>query len=160
MASGTAGTAEASTSLNAVDAALLDAGIGNINLVKLSSILPPGATIVPLPRLRPGAIIPAAYAVTVSDVPGETIAAAVGWAMPEDRTQPGVIMEVHDRITGKEAERRVEQMLDEALALRNAPIRERAVFVAEHQVVKVGCAVAAITLLGMQDLLEPDSDER
>jgi len=158
LAAGTAGGADASTPLNAVDAALLAAGIGNINLVKLSSIVPPRVTIVPLPRIRPGAIVPTAYAIMVSDVPGDTIAAAVGWALPEDRAAAGVIMEVHDRMSGKEAERQVEEMLDEAFHLRGARMRERAVFVAEHQVVRVGCAVAAVTLLGMDDLLDPAAD--
>jgi pyruvoyl-dependent arginine decarboxylase (PvlArgDC) len=32
-----------------------------------------------------------------SEVPGEIIAAAVGWALPENREKAGVIMEVHDR---------------------------------------------------------------
>src|SRR5206468_7432297 len=41
-AAGTAGNAEGSTPLNAFDNALLAAGIGNINLVRISSILPPG----------------------------------------------------------------------------------------------------------------------
>lgn len=36
------GSGEGATRLNAFDAALLDAGVGNTNLIKLSSILPPG----------------------------------------------------------------------------------------------------------------------
>ena len=39
----TSGSGEASTELNAFDAALLAAKIGDTNLVKLSSILPPRA---------------------------------------------------------------------------------------------------------------------
>jgi arginine decarboxylase len=158
MTAGTAGGADASSALNAVDAALLEAGIANVNLVELSSILPPDATIVPLPRIRPGAIVPAAYAAMVSDVPGDTIAAAVGWALPEDRQAAGVIMEVHDRVSGKEAERRVEEMLDAAFRVRGARMRDRAVFVAEHHVVRVGCALAAVALLGIDDLLDSASD--
>jgi arginine decarboxylase len=37
------GSGEGATPLNSFDAALLDAGIGNLNLVRVSSILPPGA---------------------------------------------------------------------------------------------------------------------
>ena len=40
MAAATAGRAEGGTTLNAFDNALLAAGIGNINLIKVSSILP------------------------------------------------------------------------------------------------------------------------
>ena len=95
----TSGSAEGTTPLNAFDNALLAAGIGNINLVKVSSILPPEAAIVDLPRLRPGAIVPTAYAAMTSEVPGEVVAAAVGWARPADPKANGVIMEFHDKAT-------------------------------------------------------------
>ena len=71
----TSGSAEGETSLNAFDNALLAAGIGNINLVKVSSILPPEAEVVDLPRLRPGAIVPTAFAAMTSEVPGAVAAA-------------------------------------------------------------------------------------
>src|ERR1700758_3341681 len=92
-AAGTAGNAEGSTPLNAFDNALLAAGIGNINLVRISSILPPGLEVVPLPRIKPGAIVPTAFAAQTGEVPGEVVAAAVGWARPEDPAKNGVIME-------------------------------------------------------------------
>lgn len=41
-----AGKAEGSTPLNAFDNALLDAGIGDVNLIKVSSIVPPGVEVV------------------------------------------------------------------------------------------------------------------
>jgi pyruvoyl-dependent arginine decarboxylase len=41
-----AGKAEGGTPLNAFDNALLDAGIGDVNLIKVSSIIPPGAEVV------------------------------------------------------------------------------------------------------------------
>jgi len=75
-AAGTAGNAEGSTPLNAFDNALLAAGIGNINLIKVSSILPPGVELVALPRIKPGALVPTAYAAMTSEVPGEVVAAA------------------------------------------------------------------------------------
>src|SRR5262249_30689843 len=62
MAAGTAGNAEGGTPLNAFDNALLAAGIGNINLVRISSIVPPGVELLPLPRIKPGAIVPTAFA--------------------------------------------------------------------------------------------------
>src|SRR5262249_1172367 len=83
-AAGTAGNSEGATPPNAFDNALLAAGIGNINLVRVSSILPPGVELVSLPRIKPGAIVPTAYSAMTSEVPGEVIAAAVGWARPED----------------------------------------------------------------------------
>lgn len=39
-----------------------------------------------------------------SEVPGEVITAAVGWALPENREKAGVIMEVHDKTARAEPE--------------------------------------------------------
>ena len=152
-AAGTAGNAEGSTPLNAFDNALLAAGIGNINLVRISSILPPGVDLVPLPRIKPGAIVPTAFAAQTSEVPGEVIAAAVGWARPEDPNKNGVIMEFHDKATREEAERVIVQMLEEAFRVRGEPIRDMQVFATEHRVERTGCAVAAVALLAHDDLV-------
>jgi arginine decarboxylase len=152
-AAATSGAAEGGTALNAFDNALLAAGIGNVNLVKVSSIVPPDVDIVALPRIKPGAIVPTAYAAMTSDTPGETIAAAVGYALPEDRTKAGVIMEYHDRADRKTAEDTVRAMLSEALAARGERAREVQVFAVQHRVQRVGCALAAVTLLSEDDLL-------
>jgi arginine decarboxylase len=152
-AAGTAGNAEGGTVLNAFDNALLAAGIGNINLVRISSILPPGVELVPLPRIKPGAIVPTAFVARTSEVPGEVIAAAVGWARPEDPQKHGVIMEFHDKATREEAERMILQMLEEAFRVRGERIRDMQVFAVEHRVERTGCAVAAVTLLAPDDLV-------
>ncbi len=153
-AAGTAGHAEGATPLNAFDNALLAAGIGNINLVKVSSIIPPEVDIVSLPRIKPGVLIPTAYAaITSSGVPGELISAAVGYALPQDRTKAGVIMEHHDKGPKDEAERVVRQMLEEAFRVRGETIREMAVVSAGHRVERIGCAVAAVILLTEEDIV-------
>ncbi len=149
----TAGHAEGTTPLNAFDNALLAAGIGNINLVKITSIIPPDVDIVDLPRIKPGALIPTAYAWMTGSVPGELISAAVGYALPQDRTRAGVIMEYHAKGSLAEAERMIRQMLEEAFRVRGETIRESKVFVAEHRVERIGCAVAAVTLLSEEDIL-------
>ena len=152
-AAGTAASAEGSTPLNAFDNALLAAGIGNINLVRVSSILPPGVDVVALPRIKPGAIVPTAYSSMSSEVPGEVVAAAVGWARPVDPAKNGVIMEFHDKATRDEAERMIVHMLEEAFRVRGEAIRDMQVFAAEHTVERTGCAVAAVALLGEDDLV-------
>ena len=149
----TAGSAEGGTALNAFDNALLAAGIGNVNLVRVSSIVPPDVDVVDLPQIKPGAIVPTAYAAMTSETPGETIAAAVGYALPQDRTKAGVIMEYHGPTGRAAAEAAVQAMLAEALAVRGERIRELRVVAAEHCVRTVGCAVAAIPLLSEEDLL-------
>ena len=144
-AAGTAGSAEGSTPLNAFDNALLAAGIGNINLIKVSSILPPGVELVALPRIKPGALVPTAFAAMTSEVPGEVVAAAVGWARPVDPAK-------NDKATREEAERMIVQMLEEAFRVRGETIRDMKVFAVEHRVERTGCALAAVTLLSDEDL--------
>lgn len=153
MAAASAGHAEGGTALNAFDNALLAAGIGNINLIKVSSIVPPDVDVIELPKIKPGALIPTAYAAMTSDVPGETIAAAVGYALPDDPAKPGVIMEFHDITDRETAERRIAEMLDEAFRVRGETIREMKIVSADHCVERVGCTVAAITLLSDDDLV-------
>ena len=153
MAAITAGHAEGGTTLNAFDNALLAAGIGNINLIKISSILPPEVPVIELPKIKPGALIPTAYAAVMSETPGQTIAAAVGYAVPDDPAKVGVIMEFHGVATRAEAERQINLMLDEAFRVRGELIRERGVLAAEHTVERIGCALAAVTLLADEDLV-------
>ena len=153
MAAATAGHAEGGTSLNAFDNALLAAGIGNINLVKISSILPPDVPVIELPKIKPGALIPTAYAAVTSEVPGEIVAAAVGYALPDDPAKNGVIMEFHGQASREAAEAQIRAMLEEAFRVRGEPIRELKVFAVEHTVERIGCALAAITLLAEEDLV-------
>jgi arginine decarboxylase len=152
MAAATAGHAEGGTALNAFDNALLAAGIGNINLLKVSSILPPDVPVVELPKIKLGALVPTAYAAITSETPGETVAAAVGYAVPDDPTKNGVIMEFHGVATRDEAERQIHAMLEEAFRVRGETIAERRAVAVEHRVERIGCALAAITLLGEDDL--------
>ena len=152
LAAATAGHAEGGTALNAFDNALLDAGIGNINLIKVSSILPPDVPVVELPKLKLGALVPTAYAAITSDTPGETVAAAVGYAVPDDPAKNGVIMEFHGVATRDEAERQIRAMLDEAFRVRGEPVAEMRVVAIDHRVQRIGCALAAIILPGEEDL--------
>ena len=87
------GASEGYTPLNAFDGALIQAGIGNTNIVKMSSIVPPHCKRISPIALPPGALVPAAYTSITSDVPGEIISAGVAVALPEDENQNGLIME-------------------------------------------------------------------
>ena len=118
----------------------------------VSSILPPEVPVVELPKIKPGALVPTAYAAITSETPGETVAAAVGYALPDDPVKNGVIMEFHGVASRDEAERQIHAMLDEAFRVRGETIAERRVVAAEHRVERIGCALAAITLLGEEDL--------
>jgi arginine decarboxylase len=152
-AAATAGHAEGLTPLNAFDNALLAAGIGNVNLIKVSSIVPPDVDIVDLPRIKPGALVPAAYASIESRTPGAVISAAVGYALPQDRTEAGVIMEHHAEAPREDSERMVREMLEEAFRVRGGRIREIRVVSSEHRVERIGCALAAVALLSEEDIV-------
>jgi arginine decarboxylase len=153
MAAATVGHAEGGTTINAFDNALLAAGIGNINLVKVSSIVPPDVAIIDLPKIKPGAIIPTAYAAMTSETPGETVAAAVGYAIPDDPAKNGVIMEFHGITTRAYAEEQIRLMLEEAFRVRGEEIHEMKIFAVDHTVERTGCALAAVTLLADDDLV-------
>lgn len=88
------GTGEAGTSLGAFDAALHDAGVGDYNLVALSSVIPPGAVVgrraEPTVHADVGSVVAVVLAEAVSEAPGTELAAGLGWARAEEG---GVFME-------------------------------------------------------------------
>lgn len=91
-----AGTGVSNVSaLNAFDFALIDAGVGDANIIRLSSILPPNFTQIEPRKPKPGALLPVAYAKSISDdVYMLTLqCAAIGVGVPKDRSLPGLIME-------------------------------------------------------------------
>jgi len=65
-----AGSSEGATELNAFDGALLSAGAGNLNLLRVSSILPPGAVYDESLVIPPGNLVPTAYGYILNNRPG------------------------------------------------------------------------------------------
>lgn len=80
----TSGKSEGPTKLNAFDNALLDAGIGNVNLIEVSSIVPPGAKIIPLPKFEVGSMVKCVLAKKISERKDDLISASVAVAMSKD----------------------------------------------------------------------------
>ena len=139
-----AGTGEGSTELNAFDHALLAAGIGNVNLLRVSSILPSGAVYAERLEIEPGSLVPTAYGAITSEQPGQLIAAAIGVGLSEDTY--GVIMEFSGRCSRAEAERHVRGMVEEAFGTRGLALKTCLVKAVEHRVKQKGCAFAATAL--------------
>ena len=139
-----AGAAEGDTELNAFDNALLAAQVGNLNLIRVSSVLPQEAKLLEIPpQITPGSLVPTVYAFHVSDRPGEIVAAAVGIGVGQD--SHGMIYE--SRGTSRhEVEATVRQMIDEGFARRGLRLKEVVVRSIEHKVERIGCAVAAVVL--------------
>jgi arginine decarboxylase len=142
----TAGSSKGFSELNAFDGALLNAGVGNVNLLKMSSICPPHAREVKSVILPQGSLVPVAYAAITSGTPGETISAGVALALPEDEDHAGLIMEYSAKGTRQEIEAQVRRMAEEGMKLRGKAIREIKSIAVEHRVEKCGCAFAAVVL--------------
>jgi arginine decarboxylase len=139
-----AGAAEGPTRLNAFDNALLAAGIGNLNLLRVSSVLPPGAEYAEKLDIAPGSLTPTAYGTITSSTPGERIAAAVGIGFTADTF--GMIMEYSGVCTKEEAEREVGRMIEEAFKQRNLPLVKKMVKGADIVVEHIATAFAAVAL--------------
>lgn len=140
------GCAEGFTELNAFDAALLNAGVGNTNLVRMSSILPPHCEKVPPVKLPQGSLVPAAYSAISSSKAGEVITAAVAIAYPEDEDHCGLIMEYHDFGPKDVVEKKVRRMALEGMKFRGQKVINVTSAAAEHTVQETGAAFAAVVL--------------
>ncbi len=140
------GASEGFTELNSFDGALLDAGIGNTNLVKMSSIVPPGCIKIDPHTLKPGSLVPVAYAHITSDVPGELISAAVAVAMPEDENLPGLIMEYSARGRKDTIENIVRNMVEEGFKMRGWKMKSIDSVSVEFEVKRIATAFAAVVL--------------
>lgn len=142
------GAAEGNTRLNAFDNALLEAGVGDTNLMRMSSICPPGAQEVSREEvtLPKGGLIPLAYATIDSQTPQMWIASAIAIGIPEDPSEPGVIMEFEDHTRLEYVETIVRQMVVDAFEYRNRALKEIKFTGIEHQVEKCGSTFAAVVL--------------
>lgn len=140
----TAGSAGGKNHLNAFDNALLKARIGNLNLIRVSSILPPGVEYCAEMEIPPGSLVPTAYGYIISDVPGEMIAAAVGVGFSRDTF--GVIMEFSGKCSKDQAEQAIKKMLEEAFETRGMELAGTRIASTEYRVETIGCALAAVPL--------------
>ena len=107
--------------LHSFELALRNAGIEKYNLVKVSSIFPPGCKMISkaqgLKELIPGAITYCVMSRCCSNEPRRLLAASVGCAIPADRTAYGYISEYHSfGQTGKEAGEYAEDLAAAMLA--------------------------------------------
>ncbi len=141
----TSGRAEGPTKLNAFDNALLDADIGDVNLIKVSSILPSGTKVVPVPKFPAGDMINCVLAYTASDVVGDLISAVVAVATSDDFgcvvENTGINRDSED--VKKEAEDMVRYMMD----VRGLDIKEIIIADESHIVKKQGAVVAAVVYI-------------
>ena len=102
----TKGVGISNTELGSFEEALRDAGIAYCNLVYVSSIFPPGATLIKreegVKELSPGQIVFTVLARMGSCEPSRRIAASVGLAIPKDKSGHGYLSEHHSYGQGKQ----------------------------------------------------------
>ena len=112
--------------LRSFELALRDAGIEKYNLVKVSSILPPGCQIVSrnegLKELIPGMLVFCVMARCSGSEPHRLIAASIGAAIPADQSAYGYLSEHHaygetEKIAGDHAEDLAAAMLASTLGI-------------------------------------------
>lgn len=134
--------------LTSFDNALLNSGIANYNLVKISSILPPNADFVEKVDLPEGSVLHTAFASLTSNKAGALISAAVAVGIPKDRTKIGVIMEFSDFCTKEIAEKQVKAMVVESMKNRGYEIEKILCATAEARSdgVKYVSAFAALSI--------------
>lgn len=137
------GSGRGQTRLNAFDRALLAAGIGNLNLIKISSILPPGTEFVDRLQIAPGSLTPVAYGAMISDQQDEQIAAAIAVGVGEHY---GMIMEYSSKCSRDDAEATVRRMVDEAFRDRGLDLQLIRSAAIERRVEDTSCVFAGAVL--------------
>jgi arginine decarboxylase len=112
--------------LRSFELALRDAGIEKLNLVHVSSILPPGCKIIPPFRRasgnKTGQIAFCVFARCASNEPHRLIAASIGCAIPADPNAYGYLSEYHafgenEKQAGDKAEDLAASMLASTLGI-------------------------------------------
>ena len=95
----TKGVGKHKEKLTSFEMALRDAQIAACNLVRVSSIFPPGCEIIPLRegvrRLKPGQVTFCVMSENSTNEPHRLIAASIGVAIPADRSAYGYLSEHH-----------------------------------------------------------------
>ncbi|WP_405290736.1 pyruvoyl-dependent arginine decarboxylase [Methanobrevibacter sp.] len=139
------GKDEGPTKLNAFDNALSDAGIGDVNLIKVSSMLAGNAEIVELPDLKAGSMVNCVLSEITSNVFGEEITAAVAVAIGEEL---GCVVETTGRDKNPdeviiEAKEMVKYMMDK----RGVEIKELIVESSTTTVRETASAVASVVYI-------------
>ncbi len=112
--------------LTSFELALRSAGIAQYNLVKVSSILPPGCKVISRERglkyLSPGEIVFCVMSENSTNEPHRLIAASIGVAVPKEKTDYGYLSEHHsfgqkEEDAGDYAESLAAQMLATTLGV-------------------------------------------
>ena len=132
----------------ALDAAQVAAGIAEYSLMRISSVLPPGARATRSLALPAGSYLPLNYCTHTSCKPGELISAAIAVGVPSDADAAGVIMEYAATCSAIEAEHLVREMAREAMETRGLDVeRIESVVVEAFATEGPTCVFAGVALV-------------
>ena len=106
------------------DRALQTANLGNYNLVKISSILPPNTARSEAIDAPEGTFLHTAYSVKQSKTIGANIFALIAVGIPMNSNKIGVIMEYSGEGDIEEGKKRVAEMVTTSMGDRGIAIRE------------------------------------
>ena len=139
------GKDEGPTKLNAFDNALTNAGIGDVNLIKVSSMLSGNTEIEDLPTLKAGSMLNCVLSEITSDNPGDEITAVVSIAIGEEL---GCVVETNG------INKNPDELIDEAkfmvtymMEKRNVEIKNLIVESATTTVKEIASVVASVVYL-------------
>lgn len=133
----TAGEGAGSCGPVALDQARFVAGLGEVNIIKLSSIVGPSC------RKRrwvvePGSTVGAAFAQISCSEAGRRIASAVAVAHPTDQNRASLVMEHHGFMRARQAKKLVVEMARAGLLYRGLHVRRVESIAIEHVVGPMG----------------------
>ena len=139
------GNDEGPTKLNAFDNALYVAGIGDVNLIKVSSMLEANTEVIPLQNLKAGSMVNCVLSEVTSDNPGDEIIATIAIAIGENL---GCVVEASGINEDKEEIiKRAEFMAKYMMEKRGEEIKELIVEQSTHTVENIGSAIASVVYL-------------
>ena len=138
----TKGASEGPTKLNAFDNALLEAKIGNVNLIAVSSMLPPNTQLVEMPELEPGEMTNCVLSHQYSENPGDEITAIISYCQAEEM---GCVIEASGiNRSLKELKEEAKFMAEYMMEKRELDIIDYKEIIQTHTVVERASVVAAL----------------
>lgn len=138
----TKGASEGPTKLNAFDNALLEAKIGNVNLIPVSSMLPPNTQLVEMPELEPGEMTNCVLSHQYSENPGDEITAIISYCQAEEM---GCVIEASGiNRSLKELKEEAKFMAEYMMEKRELDIIDYKEIIQTHTVVERASVVAAL----------------
>lgn len=136
------GHSEGPSKLNAFDNALYEAEIGDVNLIKVSSMLEANTELEELPKLKAGAMVNCVLSEVTSDIKGEEIIACVAVAIGDEL---GCVVENSGiNRDSEEIKEEAVEMVRYMMDKRNVKINELIIEEAHHTVENIGSAIASV----------------